>query len=103
MILLLFETVSGGGGDVSIRGATITVSGLNSKVYDLTSSTGLSGVQFNNVNYINCTSLGIINGYRQGVESNTLRLGGTPSLTLDGVWLGGYSIEDIPCCRLDGW
>ena len=89
----LFETVSGGGGDVSIRGATITVSGSNSKVYDLTSSTGLSGVQFNNVNYINCTSLGIINGYRQGVESNTLRLGGTPSLTLDGVWLGGYSIE----------
>ena len=52
----LFETVAGGGGDVSIRGATITVSGSNSKVYNLTSLTGLNGVQLNNVNYINCTS-----------------------------------------------
>ncbi|MEK9712781.1 MAG: hypothetical protein VW258_09445, partial [Thalassolituus sp.] len=44
------------------------------------------------VNYNNCTSLGEINGYRQGLETGTGRLGGTPTLTLSGAWVGGYRI-----------
>ena len=52
----------------------------------------LNAFEFTRVNYINCTSLGDIYDYRQGLESGTGRFGGSPSLTLHGVWVGGYRI-----------
>jgi len=41
----------------------------------------------------NCSSLGTISGYRQGLEVGTGRFGGSPELTLAGTWLGGYFID----------
>jgi hypothetical protein len=48
--------------------------------------------EFQRINYINCTSLGDIYNYRQGLEGGTGRFGGSPSLTLHGLWRGGYRI-----------
>lgn len=88
----LFVSDIGGSGDVLFSNFKIEVSGLNSKVYNLTDATGFNAIECNIVNYDNCTSLGDLHNYRQGLESGTGRFGGSPSLTLHGTWLGGFRI-----------
>jgi hypothetical protein len=70
----------------------VTTSGANSKVYELYDATGFNAIELNRVNYIDCTSLGDLYDYRQGLESGTGRFGGSPSLTLHGLWRGGFRI-----------
>jgi hypothetical protein len=54
----------------------------------LVDSDGTHAVEITNVNYSNCTSLGELDGFRQGLELNTGRFGGKPSLTLSGAMDG---------------
>ena len=90
--MFVSESIAIGSGDVLGQDYFIEVSGANSKVYEIYDSTGFNAFEFQRINYINCTSLGDIYDYRQGLESGTGRFGGSPSLTLHGVWLGGYRI-----------
>ena len=84
---------SGGSGDVLMVDLFLTTSGVSSKVFDLEGDTGLEALEITRVNFNNCTSLGEVSTYRQGLEDGTGRFGGTPQLTLSGVWLGGYFIN----------
>ena len=68
------------------------VTGTNSKVYEITDTDGSHAAEWLRVNYNNPTSLGVITGYRQGVEAETGRFGGSPELTLAGTWAGGFAI-----------
>jgi len=69
------------------------ISGTSSQVFDLKSSTGNEAIEFSRVNFNNCTSLGTMDNFRQGLEEGTGRFGGTPELTLKGTWSGGYFID----------
>lgn len=89
----MFTSPVGGSGDVVWDKLNISVTGINSKVFDIEDSTGFNAIEITNVNYNNCTSLGTINGYRQGLETGTGRFGGSPSLELEGTWLGGFIID----------
>jgi hypothetical protein len=89
----MFVSDGGGSGNLLGRDYEIRVTGTNSKVYDLTDATGFNAFEFARVNYTNCTSLGEITNYRQGLENGTGRFSGSPSLTLTGTWLGGYRIS----------
>ena len=89
----MFTSPVGGSGDLLGKDYAIEVTGASSKVYDLTDSNGFHAFEFARINYNNCTSLGTINGYRQGLETGTGRFGGKPELTLAGTWLGGYFID----------
>jgi hypothetical protein len=71
----------------------IDVSGVGSQVYDIVGNTGFEAIEIDRINFNNCSSLGEINTYRQGLETGTGRFGGTPELTLGGVWVGGYFID----------
>lgn len=84
----MFTSPVGGSGNILFDDIAIEVTGLNSKVYDLLANTGFEAIELNKVNYNNCTSLGEINNYRQGLEIGTGRFGGTPSLTMSGAWNG---------------
>jgi hypothetical protein len=77
-----------GSGNVLGSDYYIEVSGAASKVYELYSDTGFDAFEFQRINYINCTNLGDIYSYRQGLEEGTGRFGGSPSLTLHGTWNG---------------
>tara|TARA_R110002153_G_scaffold51105_2_gene143777 strand:- start:1126 stop:2484 length:1359 start_codon:yes stop_codon:yes gene_type:complete len=66
--------------------------GTGAAIFDLTDSNGFHAIEMNRVNYNNCTSLGDIYNYRQGLELGTGRFGGSPSLTLHGTWVGGFRI-----------
>lgn len=88
----LFTSPVGGSGNVLGADYLIDVNGANSRVYNLSSLTGFEAFEFTRINYNNCTSLGTIDSYRQGLEDGTGRFGGSPSLELAGLWAGGYRI-----------
>ena len=89
----MFISPGGGSGNLLGQDFAIEVTGASSQVYDLAALTGNEAIEFNRVNYNNCTSLGEIDNYRQGLETGTGRFGGQPSLTLTGAWAGGYFID----------
>lgn len=89
----MFTSPVGGSGDLIGKDYSIDVSGSGSRVYDITDATGLNAFEFARINYNNCSSLGTITNYRQGLESGTGRFGGKPELTLAGTWLGGFFID----------
>lgn len=84
----MFTSPVGGSGDVLGTDYSIEVTGTNSKVYDLKSVNGFQAFEFERINYNDCSSLGSIDNYRQGLEVGTGRFGGSPSLELIGVWNG---------------
>lgn len=88
----MFTSPVGGSGDLLGSDYAIEVTGASSKVYGLVSDTGFNAFEFGRINYNNCTSLGSINNYRQGLEIGTGRFGGSPTLELIGTWVGGYRI-----------
>ena len=60
----------------------LTTSGTNSQTFDLTDVTGFSAIEFNRVNFNDCSSLWEITNYRQWLENGTGRFWWSPSLTL---------------------
>ena len=97
----MFVSDAGGSGNILGKDYGIEVTGASSQVYSLTSATGFDAFEFARINYNNCTSLGTISGYRQGLETGTGRFGGTPTLTLAGTWVGGYFIDTSIVRSLD--
>lgn len=90
--MFISESIAIGSGNLLGIDYAVEVTGANSKVYELYDATGFNAFEFSQINYNNCTSLGDIYDYRQGLESGTGRFGGSPSLTLHGLWRGGYRI-----------
>ena len=89
----MFISSINGSGNFIGQDYDISVTGVGSKVYELFDNTGMKAFEFSRVNYTDCTSLGDIYDYRQGLETGTGRFGGSPSLTLHGTWLGGYRVS----------
>jgi hypothetical protein len=90
--MFISESIAIGSGNLLGSDFYISVTGAASKVYELYDATGFNAFEFTRINYIDCTDLGDIYDYRQGLESGTGRFGGSPSLTLHGLWRGGYRI-----------
>ena len=90
--MFVSESIDIGSGNMLGSDYYISVTGANSKVYEIYDATGFNAFEFSRINYIDCTSLGDIYDYRQGLEDGTGRFGGSPSLTLHGLWRGGYRI-----------
>lgn len=88
----MFVSASGGSGNILGLDFYIRTSGVNSKVFDIVDATGFNAIELNRVNFIACTSLGVIDSYRQGLENGNGRFAGSPSLELKGNWVGGYRI-----------
>jgi len=97
----MFTSPAGGSGNVLGMDYAVEVTGVGSQVYDLVSDTGFEAFEFTRVNYNNCSSLGSIDNYRQGLEIGTGRFGGKPELTLIGTWVGGYFIDTSIVRSLD--
>lgn len=97
----MFTSPGGGSGNLLLRDIGIEASGASSQVFDLTDATSFNAVEFERVNFNNCTSLGTITNYRQGLESGTGRFGGSPNLELVGSWGGGFFIDTSIVRSLD--
>lgn len=97
----MFTSPAGGSGNLLGKDYALEVTGTSSQVYNLTSDTGFEAFEFSRINFNDCTSLGTITNYRQGLEVGTGRFGGSPTLTLAGTWLGGYFIDTSIVRSLD--
>jgi len=97
----LFTSAPGGSGNILGMDYAVEVTGAGSQVYDIVSDTGFEAFEFSRVNYNNCSSLGTIDNYRQGLEVGTGRFGGKPELILKGTWVGGYFIDTSIVRNLD--
>lgn len=91
--MFVSETPVIGSGDILGVDFYIETSGINSKVYEVYDSNGFHAIEMNRINYINCTSLGDIYNYRQGLELGSGRFGGSPTLCLHGTWVGGFRVS----------
>lgn len=89
----LFSSPVGGSGNLLFKDFLIDIQGAGSQVYNLVGDTGFEAIEIDRINFNNCTSLGTVSTYRQGLETGTGRFGGTPELTLAGTWVGGYFID----------
>lgn len=97
----MFTSPVGGSGNLLGMDFAMEVTGTSSQVFDVVSDTGNEAIEFVRVNWNDCTSLGTIDNYRQGLETGTGRFGGTPNLILKGVWSGGYFIDTSIVRALD--
>lgn len=88
-------------GNVLLTDLFLSVTGTGAQVFDLKSNTGFDAFEIARVNFNDCVSLGTLDNYRQGLETGTGRFGGTPELTLKGVWVGGFFIETSIVRSLD--
>jgi hypothetical protein len=86
----MFVSPVGGCGSIDGSGCTVEVSGLGSEVYAITGSTGNESFEHSRIIWNDCSSLGYVDGFRQGLEVNTARFGGKPELELRSTWAGGY-------------
>ena len=98
--LTLFVSSNGGSGNMVITDLTIVVNGAGSQVYDLKTPSGTESFEASNVIYAMCSSLGTLDNFYVGAESTVVRFGGTPTLTLAGVWYG-YSLNFCIVASLD--
>jgi len=97
----MFTSPVGGSGDIVWDKFSVEASGTSSKIFDIKDATGFHAIEITAVNYIDCTDLGIIDNYRQGLETGTGRFGGSPCLQLVGVWVGGFLITDSITRNMD--
>ena len=100
--MFVSESIAIGSGNLLGADYYISVTGAGSKVYEIYDATGFNAFEFARINYIDCTNLGDIFDYRQGLEEGTGRFGGSPSLTLHGLWRGGYRITTSIVRSLSG-
>jgi hypothetical protein len=98
----LFTSPVGGSGNlVGTDFALEMTGGVNCRVFNLSPVDNFRAIEFNRINYNDCTNLGVIDAYRQGFESGCGRFGGTPNLTLSGAWGGGWFIASCIVRALD--
>jgi hypothetical protein len=89
----MFTSPVGGSGSLILESMGVEETGANSKVFDIIDSDGTHAFTMKDVRIVNPSSMGEVNGYRQGLERVTSRTGGKPELTLSGAWSGGYFID----------
>jgi hypothetical protein len=89
----MFTSPGGGSGNVLMHDMSITTSGTSSQVFALTDATGFNAIEIEAVNFNDCTSLGYLDSYRQGLESGTGRFGGSPELEFRNTIVGGYRVD----------
>lgn len=82
----IIKSAVGGSGDLTLKDMFFQ-SGAGS-VFDLTDSDGSHAIEMNDVNFNGCSSLGVINGYRQFTGLTVGIYGCSDGLQIKGLWNG---------------
>jgi hypothetical protein len=82
----IFRSVTGGMGNLILKDVSVN-SGVGS-VFALTDSDGSHALEFNDVNFENCASLGSFTGFRQFTATTCGFYSCSDGFTLEGTWSG---------------
>lgn len=88
----IFRSPAGNSGNLVLKDMQIS-SGLSS-VFNITDADNTHALEFNDVNFVNCTSLGKISGYRQFTGLTIGMYGCSDGLQLAGTW-NGFSLSKL--------
>lgn len=91
----MFNSANAGDVFIAGQGVTLSASGANSKVLGLTNGSGFSAVEFNFVNFEDCTEIGFLEDYRQLLMRNVGVFDCDDGLEFVGNWIGGARIIDF--------
>lgn len=88
----LFTNNGGGAGGFVAVGLGMEVTGTNSQVFNIdnTDDGGLDEFSLDTCDFNNCTSLGTVTGYRQGLWEVIGVINCDDGITLAGTWIGGF-------------
>ena len=91
----MFITQAGSySGNLSLNDIDFQVTGASSKVVDIDNQQNSSTLEFNSVNFVACTAVGVAANYRQGLARDVAWISITDGLTLSGTWAGGFAAFD---------
>lgn len=79
-------------GNLFLRGLYVEVSGNNSSPADLNNDGNGGAIEGTDFNFLNCSSFGVYDGYRQGFLNNFAAIRCEDGLTMEGTWSGGFRI-----------
>ncbi|MFW0737582.1 hypothetical protein [Flavobacterium sp. T12S277] len=82
----IFKSVSGGCGDLFLK--DITIDSGAGFVFDIKDIDGTHAIEFNDVNFENCSSLGVWDGFRQFTGTTLGGYGCLDGITFKGSWSG---------------
>lgn len=82
-------------GDLFLGELEIDVSGTGAKVFDLDNDGNNGAIECVTVNFNNCTELGILDSYRQGLWDNVGIINCIDGITMHGAWSGFASVLSI--------
>ena len=82
----------GHSGDLDMRNMFVTTSGVGAGVWDLDNEENGGAVECTDFNFVNCTSLGTLCNYRQGLWDDFATIACVDGVTLDGTWAGGFAV-----------
>ena len=89
-------------GSLCITAIDIACVGAGSQVFNLDNAGNSNAVEWNGVNFSQCTSLGELSNYRQGLAHNIGWVGCGDGLTMSGVWSGFAAVDSIVVAGLTG-
>lgn len=93
----IFTSPVEGSGNLFTQNISIEASGTGSKVFNLINAGvetgGADAIELGVVNFDNCTSLGTLKNFRQGLWDNIGVFGCKDGLTFEGVWSGGFRAD----------
>lgn len=79
-------------GNLFIDQLNITTSGVGSQALNLTGSSGFESLDMFYTAFIDCTKIGTITSFRQGFWTTGFAMNCGSGITLNGAWLGGFTI-----------
>lgn len=91
--VVLFKDDGTFSGDLFLTAMEVEVTGVGSQVFGITNS-GNDAIEFNQVNFIGCVSMGVLSDYRQLLARNVAFIVPADGLEFVGVWSGGIAIID---------
>lgn len=90
----MIESDSGGSGDIELRRISLTASGTGAKVLDVTDHDNNSAIDILSCNFISCTSIGSIDGYRQFFADVIAAFSCGDGIEFVGTWAGGAKLTN---------
>ena len=90
----MIESDVGGSGDIELRGTSFIASGTSSEVFNINDHDGNSAIDILGCNFISCTSLGSIDGYRQFFADIIAAFSCADGLEFIGSWAGGAKLTN---------
>jgi len=91
----MFITQAGSySGNLSLNDLDFEVTGAGSKVVDIDNQQNSATLEFNSVNFVACTAVGVAANYRQGLARDVAWISISDGLTLSGTWAGGFAAFD---------